>query len=380
MSATPPTTVQIVGSRMSAARQCSPVLTKRTKAAVAALVGADVDTVARWEAQGVRMRREDAERVASALGFGLAFLLTEPRAQPSPHFRSPSTAGRVRESSGGYAHIASDLLNEIETSVGLPPVNLPVGRPTTSGPVPYQTKVAISARSLREHWHLGAGPIANLATTVERNSIPILLLAVDGVSIRGFTAWANGRPAIVVNSLSSRDPYEIRFTVAHELGHILLGHDHEALPDDNEEQRSVIVHREREANLFAAEFLMPSTDRARSEVLAALRSPYFSGFLSAKEAWGMPVHALLRRAVELGLLSPDEFERRMRAYRSQKWHTVRGEPGRRKIPEFTSLMSSKLRELDEASPGAVLAISTRTGLPSSIVEQLSARLPRPLAS
>lgn len=48
-----------------------------------------------------------------------------------------------------------------------------------------------------------------------------------------------------------------RFTIAHELGHFLLGHDigkNEDILDDDSEKP---MHKEREANIFASELLMP---------------------------------------------------------------------------------------------------------------------------
>lgn len=48
-----------------------------------------------------------------------------------------------------------------------------------------------------------------------------------------------------------------RFTIAHELGHFLLGHDigkNEDVVDDDSEKP---LHKEREANIFASQILMP---------------------------------------------------------------------------------------------------------------------------
>lgn len=45
-----------------------------------------------------------------------------------------------------------------------------------------------------------------------------------------------------------------RFTIAHELGHYLLDHDHQAIFDDVFDKPD---NKEREANKFAAELLMP---------------------------------------------------------------------------------------------------------------------------
>ncbi len=68
-------------------------------------------------------------------------------------------------------------------------------------------------------------------------------LLATGVSQDGFTVRQNGRAVIVYNEALPET--RRRFTIAHELGHIVLGHD----CDDRE--------RDAEANCFARNLLMP---------------------------------------------------------------------------------------------------------------------------
>ena len=71
----------------------------------------------------------------------------------------------------------------------------------------------------------------------------------------GFCTMVRGKPRIFVSKLCSAERQ--RFTIAHELGHILLGHlgldglvNREPAPGDNE--------IEREANVFASRILAPA--------------------------------------------------------------------------------------------------------------------------
>lgn len=75
--------------------------------------------------------------------------------------------------------------------------------------------------------------------------------------IDGYTTTINEIPTIIVNSLKLENHARLRFTVAHEIGHILLGH--VGIYD--------LVHRnpfdeqtehEREANVFASRLLAPA--------------------------------------------------------------------------------------------------------------------------
>ena len=83
-------------------------------------------------------------------------------------------------------------------------------------------------------------------------------------NVSGFLAWKNGRPVIGVNGRHSQNRQ--RFTIAHEIGHILLHpqlnlhiDDTFALKLRSDKSRRSETTDEREANIFAAELLMPIT-------------------------------------------------------------------------------------------------------------------------
>ena len=72
----------------------------------------------------------------------------------------------------------------------------------------------------------------------------------------GHSALINGIPRILVSSQCSRQRQ--RFTCAHELGHILLGHVHEERILVNREPSSKDNPIEQAANVFAARLLAPA--------------------------------------------------------------------------------------------------------------------------
>lgn len=83
-------------------------------------------------------------------------------------------------------------------------------------------------------------------------------------NVSGFLAWKNGRPVIGVNGRHSQNRQ--RFTIAHEIGHILLHPQLNLHIDDtfavklrSDKSRRGEGNDEKEANIFAAELLMPIT-------------------------------------------------------------------------------------------------------------------------
>lgn len=121
----------------------------------------------------------------------------------------------------------------------------------------------------------------------------------------------NGRIVIGVNK--SHHPNRQRFTIAHELGHFLL-HEGETVHFDGQRGAFTVNLRnsesakgesdwEREANLFAAEVLMPAKFLAqdlRGKDLDLLGEDDFLGKLAAK--YEVSIQALTFRLANLGYI------------------------------------------------------------------------------
>lgn len=115
----------------------------------------------------------------------------------------------------------------------------------------------------------------------------------DGVSL--FTD--KGAPVIVVNKNYPND--RKRFTIAHELGHLvlhILGQF--AIPDYREGKVM-----EEEANRFASEFLMPAESIKNS--LGGLR---VSDLATLKRSWYTSMASIVRRAYDLQMIDSNRYQ------------------------------------------------------------------------
>lgn len=103
------------------------------------------------------------------------------------------------------------------------------------------------ARMVRQAWLVKRGPIDNVTRLLERSGVIVVQCDFDTFKIDGITIHNISKlpPIIFINKNIPSDRY--RFTLSHELGHIVM---HKYPSDD----------MEKEANLFASEFLMPTDD------------------------------------------------------------------------------------------------------------------------
>jgi Zn-dependent peptidase ImmA (M78 family) len=139
---------------------------------------------------------------------------------------------------------------------------------------------------VRAQWQMPAGPVRDLTRAVEAGGVVVVHSTLGGSAIDGVTFRAPGLPPLVVlNVEQSAD--RMRFTLSHELGHLVMHHDQ---PTQTMEQ---------EANEFASAFLMPARDirphfarRIDLRLLAEL-----------KPVWRVSMASLLMRARSLGLLA-----------------------------------------------------------------------------
>jgi Zn-dependent peptidase ImmA (M78 family) len=152
----------------------------------------------------------------------------------------------------------------------------------------YDGNVERVASLVRAHWLLPSGPIHNLTACAELAGCIIIHSDLSGSSISGVTVSIPGLPPIVL--LSTEQPADrMRFTLAHELGHMVL-------------HRFPAPDMEREANAFASALLMPA-----DEIRIALSGRIDMRRLAAlKPEWRVSMQGLLYRAQSLELISKGE--------------------------------------------------------------------------
>ena len=155
----------------------------------------------------------------------------------------------------------------------------------------YTVKEA--AKYTRRILGLKSGAVKDINLIIENAGIVIVEVSDLHDGFDGVSAYTDkGTPFIVLNKNMSND--RKRFTLAHELGHIVL-HSDIFLIDKSRD-------KEVEANLFASEFLMPESEIKES--LRSLKLPYLS---ELKRYWLTSMASIVRRAKDLNCITADKY-------------------------------------------------------------------------
>jgi Zn-dependent peptidase ImmA (M78 family) len=149
-----------------------------------------------------------------------------------------------------------------------------------------------TARRIREFLKIPKGPIANLVETLEQNGIIVYYFKDAPEKFDGITLFSDKvQPIIFINESIPND--RKRFTIAHELGHLVL---HVRTTQDLDRDE------ETEANYFASEFLMPEI-----EIKHTLHYLNLINVTNLKEYWKVSKSAIIRRAFDLGIIDQGKY-------------------------------------------------------------------------
>ncbi|MEJ6013307.1 XRE family transcriptional regulator [Corynebacterium sp. H127] len=157
-----------------------------------------------------------------------------------------------------------------------------------------------------------SGPVFNVTHAIENAGHRVCTITnnfvdisrIDGASSPAFNPEGRG----LIATTEKQDGGRVRFTRAHELGHLVL---HTSIRPGIEKVR------ESEANLFAGAFLVPEKD-ARE-----LFSEYLTleGYARIKAQYAVSIAALIMRAHHLGLVSAKRYRSLFIQLSSRGWRT-----------------------------------------------------------
>ena len=159
-------------------------------------------------------------------------------------------------------------------------------------------EVEEAAASLRQRWDLGMDPIANLVGTLESHWVQVIEIEADA-RFDGLSAVASETKegvvvaaAVVMRRGISGERQ--RFSLAHELGHIVL-------------DLAQGVDEEKAAHRFGAALLAPA-DPLRREVGSRRTLMHAEELILLKQRYGMSLQAMVRRLWELHILSDSHYK------------------------------------------------------------------------
>jgi Zn-dependent peptidase ImmA (M78 family) len=204
---------------------------------------------------------------------------------------------RVREEAADFfeKYLQIEEILEIRP-VPLPQVDLSHLSPDQDEELAREAEKA--AVMIRRVWKLGEAALSNVHELLEERGVKVKEVEA-GESFNGFSGWADDRtPVIVLASWLKKDLPRKRLTALHELGHLVM-----KLPEGlSHKQKESLCYR------FAGAMLIPVTVmRARLGVKRpdGISHPERIGI---KEDWGISIAALMRRAGDLGIISPGQLK------------------------------------------------------------------------
>ena len=151
-----------------------------------------------------------------------------------------------------------------------------------------------SADQVREKWNLGLNPIASIIEMLEDNSIKVVEV-IEPMEFDGLSTVVDGKiPVIVVNQ---NFPVERkRFTLLHELGHLLLSFHVKITPKEIEAA----------CNRFAGALLVPKS-KMISELGVSRKKIYVQELAEIEKEWGISIQASMYRARDLNIISKSKL-------------------------------------------------------------------------
>lgn len=162
------------------------------------------------------------------------------------------------------------------------------------------------ANQVRDQWHLGYDPIPDLINIFEERGIKVFEIDNEQYpKIDGLYAKVNEIPVIVVGNQRPGDRQ--RFTLAHELGHLLL---------DNRLTAKMDI--ERCCNRFAGTFLLPK--QSLINVLGKHRNFIELRELSLlKQEFGISMTSILHRTEEIKIISNNLYRQLRAIFNDRGW-------------------------------------------------------------
>ncbi|MGW7329971.1 helix-turn-helix domain-containing protein [Streptomyces sp. NPDC054840] len=211
---------------------------------------------------------------------------------------------------------------------------------------PVDTDPSDAARMVRMQWRMPIGPVQTITPWMEAAGCIVLAEDFGTSRVDGLSQWVDDYPVVLINASAPVD--RLRLTLGHELGHLCL------------HSSEVTLTMEEDANRFAAEFLMPE-----EVIRPQLRNLTLGRLHDLKREWGTSMQALIERARELNVITPDKRTNLYKALSNKGWRTQ--EPLSDELsPEIPALarsigeaMSAKGLTPDEIASIAGFADSSR---------------------
>ncbi len=300
----------MIGERLLRARKAAGLSLR----ALAERVGVSQTAISKYEKGELMPSSGQLLKLAKALGVRTEYFLRS----TTLHLDGVEYRKRASTPQKFLDQITVDVTDQAERWIELldlypqPPIpkfTLPDGLPKE---VAGDAQIEAVAELVRDQWALGANPIPDLIDTLESRGVMVIVTAIEGgAKFDGLAARADGVPIIVVAKEWPGDRQ--RFTLAHELGHLVLD---DRLAAGQDEKKA--------CNHFAGAFLLP-----RQEVIKQIgqhrNALEVRELYMLKQEFGISMLGALFRIRQAGIISETICKHWLIEFSRRGWRTA--EPG-----------------------------------------------------
>ena len=299
------------GERLKSARKMAGL----SMAALAEKAGSVVSkqSISKYEKGLVKPSSEVLIALAKALDVKIDYFFRPAGVTISSlEFRKKSKLAKKAEDQ--IRHQTIDFIQKYLELEDILDVHVPFKNPVSRPQIRSHNDVEAAAQEIRKKWHLGDGPISQLIEMLEDKGFKVYEVS-DFENFDGLSGFVSGMniPIPVMAVYKGYDLVRKRFTLAHELAHLLL--------DFSQAQEKEI---EKHCHAFAGALLLP--EKVIRKELGPKRSKITLWELKKlKGMFGISIQAIMARASSLGIISQSGYRRFCIAKNKNGWHKT--EPG-----------------------------------------------------
>jgi Zn-dependent peptidase ImmA (M78 family)/transcriptional regulator with XRE-family HTH domain len=271
-----------VGDRIRQARE----LRGLTQSSLAKALDLNQSAVAHMEGGRNETTEEYIKAIAFQTGFPPAFFMQGAApafSEGSLMFRARAAmTARERQQAYRFAQLLYEIAERFCEELETIPVRLPH----------LEEEPITAARIMRASLGIAENsPVPEVIAPLEQFGVFVLALPLKSQTQDAFSLWAGKEMRPVIALFADKSGDRIRWNVSHELRHLTV------------RTKGSMNEIERDADRFAAEFLMP--ERAMfAEITTPVTLPKV---LELKSKWGVSIQALVRRAFELNIVSDRQY-------------------------------------------------------------------------
>lgn len=335
----------IFGERVKQARQLCPM----TQADLSARLGVSQSTIAHVEHGRLSPSQELINAIALQTGFPPSFFRQPPDEDVplgSLLFRARASASsQVENLAYRYAQMGYRLVRKLLERTKRNPLQLPRLDNEIPASAAERTRAGLGLPPDR--------PIERLTNCLERAGVVVFSLPIVLPKIDAFSIWADETtPMIILSYVHGGDGSRLRYSVAHEVGHLVM---HRSFSGD-------VQALENEANAFAGELLLPEI-AIREEVSPPVS---LSALAALKNKWGVSIQAIIMRAYELEIITERQKKYLFQQLSAKGWRTR--EPRNLDVSVERPQTLPFLAQLHYGSPIDYAKLGSHTNLRSGFVE------------